>query len=672
MDLSVIIVNYNVRQFLENALISVKRAMEGMTGEIIVVDNASDDGSVEMLREKFPEVILIENRRNEGFARANNLALVQARGNHLLLLNPDTVVQEDTLRVMLAFLNTHPDAGLAGCKILNPDGSFQLACRRGFPTPWVSFTKISGLSAVFPGSRLFGRYNLTYLSPDESYPVDALSGSFMMFSREVYEKVGGLDETFFMYGEDLDFCYRVRHAGFTVYYVHTTQIIHFKGESTKRSDIDEIKVFYDAMRVFVNKHYAHSFLMRVFLSVGITLRAAAAFLGKTARPLSVAMMDFALVLSAMITGEFLRYGMLFRLPEYAYPLVWVAPPCVVVCALYFSGVYTSNRYSISRSGGAVLISYIMISAIVFFAKDFAFSRIVVGIAGIISMMVIPGWRLLFRVAGKERAPGSSRRILFGRRTVIVGTGASAQAVLKKLRRRMDDGYEVLGFVSTNRREVGNRIAGLEVLGSIDNVGRVIADRKVSEVIFSTEGLSFTDILSVIARSKHRTVNFRLVPNSLEAIIGKASIDELDNFPLVEIEYNIHKTANRLTKRMFDLLVGLFLLATVYPWKAMVVLAMGKRTGQPSWILRLPQVISGKLSFVGLPMQGQGERANEPSIGLNGQASYLGPYGLTGLVQLYGRDRLETEEVDNVKLYYAKNQSLMLDLEIIIKSMLVRK
>ncbi|MGH2567647.1 MAG: glycosyltransferase family 2 protein, partial [Bacteroidota bacterium] len=183
-QLSVIIVNYNVREFLDHALMSIQKAMKGIRGEVIVVDNASDDGSREMLRKRYPRLMLIANGANLGFAKANNLAFKRARGELVLLINPDTVVQEDTLRVMMKFFEEHAEVGLAGCKILNPDGTFQLACRRSFPTPWVAFTKIVGLSALFPHSRFFGRYNLTYLDPDTTYEVDAVSGSFMMVRRE--------------------------------------------------------------------------------------------------------------------------------------------------------------------------------------------------------------------------------------------------------------------------------------------------------------------------------------------------------------------------------------------------------------------------------------------------------------------------------------------------------
>src|SRR5208283_1624252 len=210
MDVSIIIVNYNVRDFLNNALVSVFRALEGMNGEVFVVDNASDDGSSDLVRQSFPKVRLIANNTNVGFAKANNQALAMSSGKYLMLLNPDTVVQEDTFRTLINFFEANGDVGMAGCKILNPDGTLQLACRRSFPAPWVAFTKVSGLSSVFGSTKLFGKYNLTYLNPDESYEVDAISGSCMMIRREVFDTVGGLDESFFMYGEDLDWCYRIQ------------------------------------------------------------------------------------------------------------------------------------------------------------------------------------------------------------------------------------------------------------------------------------------------------------------------------------------------------------------------------------------------------------------------------------------------------------------------------
>jgi len=198
IDISVVVVSYNVKPYLEQALLSIRKALQGYRSEVFVVDNASGDGSPAMVRAKFPDVHLTVNNVNAGFARGNNQALRRVRGEMICLINPDTLVREDTFRICVEYLRSRPDAGMVGCKILNPDGSLQLACRRSFPTPWVAFTKISGLSALFPGSRLFGRYNLTYLNPDAICEVEAVSGSFMIVKREVLEDVGPLDESFFI------------------------------------------------------------------------------------------------------------------------------------------------------------------------------------------------------------------------------------------------------------------------------------------------------------------------------------------------------------------------------------------------------------------------------------------------------------------------------------------
>lgn len=660
MDLSVIIVNYNVRQFLENALASVYRAMEGVQGEVFVVDNASDDGSVEMVREKFPAVQLIENKANVGFAKANNAALKKATGRYLLLLNPDTIVQEDTFSVMMKFFDENPDAGLAGCKILNSDGSFQLPCRRSFPTPWVAFSKIFGLSALFPKSKLFGKYNLTYLNEDETYEVDAVSGSFMFLRREVYEKVGGLDETFFMYGEDLDWCYRISQSGYKVYYVHSTKIIHFKGESTRRSEIDEIRTFYQAMQLFVEKHFSSSVFVEVFLTIGIVLRASLAMLSKASRPLLIALMDFVLIDTALITSEYLYFGYLLKFPDYAYPIVWTIPALIVIGSMYFLGVYTTRRHSVSRAALAVVIGYTIVSATVFFFKDFAFSRAVVLISGLINLILLPGWRLLFEMLTGRRS--SPRKSLFGRPTVIVGTGPSAQELLRRLRARVVEGYDVVGFIALDRKNLGEKMSGVEIIGSIDNVGKVIAERRVSEVIFSTDGIAYTDILSVIARSNDRSVNFRLVPNSLESIIGKTQIDDLGNLPFVEIEYNIHRPGNRLSKRIFDGVVSGVGLLLLYP---LVKVFRGKRGSFVQTVCLLPDVFLGRISLVGRPLSD----ADEPLP--TGGHPLLGPKGITGLVQINQREDLGADEIERYKLYYAKNQSLILDLEIMAKSFLLR-
>jgi GT2 family glycosyltransferase len=661
VQISVIIVNYNVRVFLENAIVSITKALHGISGEIIVVDNASDDGSVEMLRQKFPAVGLIESKKNVGFAAANNLALKVSRGDNILLINPDTVVQEDTLRVMVRFFEENPDAGLAGCKVLNPDGSLQLACRRSIPTPWVALTKIVGLSALFPHSPVFARYNLTYLNPDAPAEVDAVSGSFMFVRRKVVDEVGGLDEQFFMYGEDLDWCYRIEQAGWKIYYTPATQIIHYKGQSARRSDIDEVKLFYQAMRIFVRKHFKHGVLSRLLLGAGIGLREWIAFMMRIAKPLRAAAVDFVFVNVSLLVGELIWFGDFFRFPSYAYPVTVTVPWLVIALTMYSLGVYTTRRLSISRAASSVIIGYVILSALTFFFKQYGFSRMVVLLSGAFNLLVLPGWRFL--AVAVLPSPGRRQGSLFGRRTIIVGVGTSGQEVLKKLRARVDDGYDVVGFIDSDRKRVGEKVSGVEILGSIDNIGKVIQEQKASEVIFSSDCLSYADILSVIGRSGNKTVNYRLVPNSLEVIIGKTHIDQLDDIPLLDIEYNIDRLSNRLGKRLFDMLGSLILMMVVYP-----VARFRSGSKDPAGkfqknILLVPKVLSGEMSLIGPPAMS----VSQPENGLIGSGVWWGKPGLTGLVQINDRDDLTNEEIVRYNLYYAKNQTLLLDLEILFKS-----
>ncbi len=657
MQLSVIIVNYNVRAFLENAIVSVCKATSGIQSEVFVVDNASDDGSVEMIRQKFPSVKLTVNTKNLGFAAANNIALREVQGKYILLLNPDTIIQEDTLRVMMEFMDRHPDAGLAGCKILNPDGTLQLACRRSFPTPWVAFTKIIGFSAFLPRSKVFSRYNLEYLNPDDTYEVDAVSGSFMFLRREIMDAVGELDEQFFMYGEDLDWCYRIKQAGWKIFYVHGTQIIHYKGESARRSDIDEVKLFYQAMRVFVQKHFRRGFLIDMMMRFGIELRERIAFLARIAKPLGAALFDIILVNISMLFGEYLWFGEIFHFPSYGYPIIMTIPWLIIITTMQSMGVYTKRKLSISRTASAVIVSYIIIAALTFFFKQYGFSRMVLLISAGMNIIVLPGWR--FAVRTLFRSPRQYRKSLFGRRTLIVGVEMSGQAVLQKLRGRVDDGYEVVGFVDINRRRVGEKVAGVEILGSIDNIGKVLEEQRATEVIFSTDALSYADILSVIGRSRSTEINFRLVPSSLEVIIGKTHIDELDDIPLVDIEYNIDKSINRLVKRVFDIVLSVGVLIIIYPFVVMRKNTDGAKGTFKKNILMVPKVFRGEMSIVG----SQQTQSSNPAI-------FLGKPGLTGLVQIKYHDDLSKEEVEKYQLYYAKNQSLLLDLEILLKSILI--
>ncbi len=259
MKLTVIIVNYNVKFFVEQCLDSLERALDGIDSEVFVVDNHSSDGSIEYLKPRFPKVIFIESNHNLGFARANNMAIRQAEGQYVLLLNPDTFVGEQTIKQAIEFMDQHPKAGGAGVKMFNTDGTKALESRRGLPTPLTSFYKMCGLCSKFPESRRFGKYYMGYLSWDKPEGIDIISGAFCLMRKEALDKAGHLDEDFFMYGEDIDLSYRLLKAGYDNWYL-PLPILHYKGESTHKSSFRYVHVFYQAMLIFFKKHYGHMHL----------------------------------------------------------------------------------------------------------------------------------------------------------------------------------------------------------------------------------------------------------------------------------------------------------------------------------------------------------------------------------------------------------------------------
>ncbi|MGL4292405.1 MAG: glycosyltransferase [Bacteroidales bacterium] len=273
MKLSIVIVNYKVKYFLEQCLISLQKAVVHIPHEIFVVDNDSQDDSIEYLKPLFPDVNFIVNQKNVGFAKANNQAIKISSGEYVLLLNPDTLLGEGVIERVLEFLDSNTEAGGAGVKMIDARGRFLPESKRSIPTPWVSFCKIFGLSALFPKSNLFGRYALGFLDENKIHPIDVMAGAFMMLRKTALNKSGLLDEDFFMYGEDIDLSYRITLAGYKNYYL-PEKILHYKGESTPKNSIRYVKIFYQAMDIFFKKHYSDSsFIYSICIRFAILFRA---------------------------------------------------------------------------------------------------------------------------------------------------------------------------------------------------------------------------------------------------------------------------------------------------------------------------------------------------------------------------------------------------------------
>ena len=707
VDISVVIVNYNVKDYLEQTLRSLRRAATGMSTEIFVVDNNSTDGSEKLFESDFSEVSFLRNTDNVGFARANNQALKMAQGRFILLLNPDTIVQEDTLQAMMSFMAGHPQAGVIGCKILNADGSLQLACRRSFPTPAVAFFKLVGLSRLFPRSKLFGRYNLTYLDPDRIHEVDAISGAFMFLRREVIEEIGLLDEQFFMFGEDLDWCYRMKKGGWKIYFVPTTQIVHYKGQSIRRSGINSLVIFYKAMYIFVRKHMKRRYLFPLewLITIGIVLKACFTLLGRLLGNAVVPCMDLLLVNAAVALAIILRFGSLIPLPPHytiqSYIIIHGVCSGIWLLSFVAMGLYGRRKYSVSRAFTAAIMGALVIGFIYLFQFEaYGFSRRALAYASVLTALLMPGWRILFRLLSKR----SLGRGMVRKRAVVVGADEIGKTLLERLRRHPEVGYDIVGLVNGNRTRVGERIDGVEILGTVEDLPQIVRTKGVEEVVLSTESMPYQQTLHLIASFRDPKVHVKLAPSPLEVMIGQRSIESLESFPLVEISDSTLKTWQRLTKRAFDIVLGslgLVLLSPILLLQVLIVSGGGDRfcfhvkVGQHGHggpmilrefserppgsekatvvyrfmrrfgfhrILWLWPVVKGTMSLVGPPL------SDIPPDGTTTTLSQCLRPGLTGLIQLEGKEGHDTEEIMKYDLYYLRNQSLLLDGEILFRSL----
>jgi len=399
------------------------------------------------------------------------------------------------------------------------------------------------------------------------------------------------------------------------------------------------------------------------LRFAIAAVAVLASLGSFIRSIKIAVIDFLMIDISLLLAEYVWRGGILLYPHFAIPIVFTFPAFIVIAHLYAAGIYTYRRMSISRAIAAIIIAYVVIAALVAFFKNYAFSRMMIVISCGVSIGFIGGWRLLAHFFDKTSTDGNSGGI-FGKRTLIVGTDAKAVELLKKIRARVGDGYEAMGFISSTHKEIGKLLADVPVLGSLENVGKVIHELHVTDVIFAPNALDYGQILSVIAKGRTQPVNFHLVPSTMEVMVGKASVDSLDELPLVQITYDIDKPLNRFSKRTFDIFISGLLLCTAYPILYLIPKLFG-RCKESIWT-KIPSIFLGRWSFVGCSIaDGTEQRVNDNAL-------YLGKPGLTGLVQLQQNRSLNEQEIEQYQLYYARNQSVLLDIEIMIKTWLRRR
>jgi GT2 family glycosyltransferase len=637
-DLSVIIVNYNVVYFLEQCLNSVIAASKNLNVEIFVVDNSSVDGSIELVKGKFPDVKLIANNQNSGFSKANNQAIQLAEGKYVLLLNPDTVVEEDTFEKTLNFMNNHPEAGGLGVRMIDGKGKFLPESKRGFPSPWVAFCKIFGLSKAFPKSKTFGQYHLGYLSEFEINEIDVLSGAFMLMRKETLDKIGLLDETFFMYGEDIDLSYRIKLGGYKNYYFPETKIIHYKGESTKKSSVNYVLVFYKAMVIFAKKHLSanNAKLFSLAINLAIYFRASVAILNRFLQKISLPFFDYSISLIGLfvLANRWAQQDIHFPDRAYfisfpAYILIWL------ICNLV-SGIYDNknNKFLIWQGTfigtGIILICYALLP------KDWQFSRLFTLVG---SLWYIAQFYLSRIVINLFRNNQFSFPDIPKKRFAIVGNEHEFQRV-KQLLTETYPNIEVIIPVS-----VGERFSSSA--GGFDQIDEIIKIHKINELIFCSKNLTAKEIISGMSKIVEQDIEFKIAQPDTTYLIGSNSIDSSGDLYILNSN-NLSRPENLRSKRFIDLLFSILLIfaSPVFIWFF---------NDKYQFISNLFSIAIGKKSFVGYIQTENPTNQQLPKI----KPGVLPPYTV--------QKNTSQDTLDRLNLMYTKNFNVLFDIQVIISN-----
>lgn len=638
MKLSIIIVNYNVEYFLEQCLLSVEKAILGLACEVWVVDNNSVDGSVAMVKNRFPWVKLIANTENFGFSKANNQAIRLSTGEYSLLLNPDTVVEEDTFSKVINFMDAHPEAGGLGVKMLDGKGTFLPESKRGLPTPAVAFYKIFGLSTLFPKSKKFGRYHLGFLDKNETHEIEILSGAFMLLRKSALDKVGLLDEDYFMYGEDIDLSYRLILGGYKNYYFPETRIIHYKGESTKKSSINYVFVFYRAMVIFAKKHFSEKNVktFSVLINLAIYLRASIAILNRFIKRTIIPFIDFVAAVGglAVLKLWYEQYShidlaeniLIIALPIYS--LIWVI-------SIYFSGGYEKPLRFFSLAKGLFIGSVIILVLYAILPETLRFSRALTLFGFASTAAIIFGLRGIYFLM---RKPKNMFQLAEKKRFVIVGQPDECERVSNLLGQTNVD----IGFVGMVSPKVADKSD--EHLGHAAQLHEIVHVHKINEVIFCARDLSSQDIISNMAELGSDEIDFKIAPPESLYIIGSNSIEGSGELFIVDIN-SISKPQNRRDKRLFDIIVSI-ILTILSP---LIIWFVKQKAG---FLKNLVSVTLGKKSWVGFY---KGSEQKLPKL----KQGVLHP----GILLKQNEQREETFRKLNV--IYAKDYHLGSDLKLLM-------
>lgn len=638
MQLSVIIVSYNVKFFLEQCLCSVEKAIYNINVEIWVVDNASADNSVQYLQPRFPFVHFIRNEVNVGFAKANNQALRQAKGEYVLFLNPDTILPEDCLEKCLSFMELNKDAGGLGIRMIDGSGAFLPESKRSFPSPLTAFYKLTGLTSLFPRSRIFARYNLGYLDEHQNHEVDVLAGAFMMAKKELLIHLNGFDETFFMYGEDVDLSYRIQQAGYKNYYFAQSAIIHFKGESTKKGSLNYIRMFYQAMSIFVKKHYGgrKAWLFTFFIQIAIWLHAISFAVVNFIYKIGLPLLDTIIIFGSFkLTNDFwvhyVRHGQPF-IPV----LINLALPgftLVFLLAATFAGIY-DNKYKPAKAFYAAgIATVVMLAVYSLLPEQYRFSRGVIFTGGLMALLFITFFRWILSKWGvAEEDYQKDKR----QKMVIVATRQEYSKVMQILS-QSGVTSEIIGRIAPGENTE-------DAIGTIDRLPDLIKSFSW-EFLFCEGYLSFAAIIEIIQKLPAE-INARFHAGKSNSIVGSFSKNTVGESFSGEQIFNLSQPYYRRMKRMVDCMIA-FLFLLTFPLHLLV-----SGIGILKDALR---VITGKKTWVGYAFPSK-EFPVLPKGVLTPTGNNLNTFQVSN-----------AESLQKIDHWYAKDYDPLQDVKLIIKN-----
>jgi len=652
MKLSIIIVNYNVKYFLEQCLHSVRKACIPVgNSEIFVVDNNSVDGSAEMVREKFPEINLVANDRNKGFSYANNQAIKIAKGEYVLLLNPDTIVEEDTFEKIVKFMDEHPDAGGLGVKMLDGKGNFLPESKRGLPTPKVAFYKMFGLSRIFPKSKTFNKYHLGYLDDDKIHEVDVLSGAFMLLRKDALKKVGLLDESFFMYGEDIDMSYRLSKAGYRNYYFPETRIIHYKGESTKKGSVNYVLMFYNAMIIFARKHFSpqNAKLLSLLINMAIYLRVSIAILNRFTQKILLPLIDASVLFGGMyFIKTFWEHN--FRFIEGgAYPIefiTFIVPSYIVLwlTAVYLSGGYDKPVKLLKIIRGIALGTILILIIYALLPESWRFSRALILMGSAWAIISMPAFRLFLHLIKFKNFSIESEP---NKKIVIIGGDEETSRVSNLLKQAAVNPV-FIGWIYPNE---GTDSIGSDYLGNLNQLKEIIGIYKIDEVIFCAKDMPAQQIIDQMARLGTPDVEYKIAPPESYYIIGSNSISTSGDLYVIDIN-SITKAANRRNKRMLDIVGSIVFIVSLWLLLPFIKNPYGL-------IKNIFFVLLGKKSWVGYTeMKNNNKEQKLPLI----RKGVLNP------TDILKKKAVDIATIKNLNMLYAKDYKVFNDLNIVWKGL----